>query len=54
MNVYAVYKVQTRSSLKDKQMKGKIPSPVSSLIDHIVTLFGKIFYCVHNNGKCHY
>ena len=32
MNGYAVYKVQTRSSIKDKQVKEIIPSPVSSLV----------------------
>ena len=32
MNGYAVYKVQTRSSIKDKQVKDKAPSPVSSLV----------------------
>lgn len=32
MNGYAVYKVQTRSSIKDKQVKEKVPSPVSSLV----------------------
>lgn len=32
MNGYAIYKVQTRSSIKDKQVKEIIPSPVSSLI----------------------
>lgn len=38
MNGYAVYKVQTHSSVKDKQVKEKVPSPVSSLIGKIVTL----------------
>lgn len=32
MNGYAVFKMQTRSSMKDKQVKGKVPSPVSSLV----------------------
>lgn len=39
MNGYAVYKVQTRSSIKDKQVKEKVPSPVSSLVGQIVTLY---------------
>ena len=39
MNGYAVYKVQTRSSIKDKQVKEKVPSPVCSLIGKIVTQF---------------
>ena len=32
MNGYAVYKVQTRSSIKDKQVKEKVPSPVCSVM----------------------
>ena len=32
MNGYAVFKVQTHFSIKDKQVKGKVPSPVSSLV----------------------
>ena len=32
MNGYAVFKMQTRSSIKDKQVKEKVPSPVSSLV----------------------
>ena len=32
MNGDAVYKVQTRPSIKDKQVKEIIPSPVSSLV----------------------
>ena len=39
MNGYAVYKVQTHFSIKDKQVKEIIPSPVSSLVGQIVTLF---------------
>lgn len=39
MNGYAIEKVQTRSSIKDKQVKEKVPSPVSSLMGQIVTLF---------------
>ena len=32
MNGYSDFKVQTHSSIKDKQAKEKVPSPVSSLI----------------------
>ena len=32
MNGYAVFKVQTRSSIKGEQVKEKVPSPVSSLV----------------------
>lgn len=32
MNGYAFFKMQTRSSMKDKQVKGKVPSPESSLV----------------------
>ena len=44
MNGYAVYKVQTRSSMKDKQVKGKVPSPVSSLVGQKCSLKLKFFY----------
>lgn len=43
MNGYAVYKVQTRSSIKDKQVKGKVPSPVSSLVGQKCSLKMKKF-----------
>lgn len=39
MNGYAVFKMQTRSSIKNKQVKEIVPSPVSSLVGQIVTLF---------------
>lgn len=47
MNGYAIYKVQTRSSIKDKQVKEIIPSPVSSLVGQKCSLKIKKVSCEH-------
>lgn len=47
MNGYAVFKMQTRSSMKDKQVKGKVPSPVSSLVGQKCSPILKIIYSVN-------
>ena len=43
MNGSAVFKMQTRSPIKDKQVKEKVPSPVSSLVGQKCSLKMKYF-----------